>query len=672
MLIRRSGTQVIGERQAVSLPGEVDLATASDFDLGSLEVQPSTLQVRFGGASRTIEPRVMQVLVLLANERGSVVSRDRLIDCCWGGRIVGEDAINRCIAKVRRLGAESGAFEVETIPRVGYRLAAADAESSTAVTTRLFPARILLIAIAAVLVTALVAGGLWYWGTAEPQQPKVAVLSFTPLNADADTGNIGKSIAATVGNALVQTGALLPEGNIRTLDNARKWGAAIIVGGTVRRDGPTVVVTARVDSAGDGSTILTNEFPGDAGDSPALAGRVAAWLVPPVRMWSSFLPVESDAATNNEILRIFLTRNAGDLLRAWKLSRTLAAAKPNSGAAQLVVALLTSDVLAMIEPEQRQAAVESARQAAIRATRLLPDPARPRAVLECHFKPPGWLVLTPGCDRSTRAAIAADPDVPLLPFLFGWQLAQSGRFVEAVKFADMDLAQSPLGPGQLGLRIFVTRMSPYGAADEVLPQLEERMRRYMGPGALANFQFRAAIAQGDMVTADALLNDPKTASNSRGHSWDAMTPIAVGGARETIELVLRAVRTKSPADVTAMEKSCIPPPRDWTPPDPAFGTCLVGLTLVGNLDGVFALADRGYRDVECCSPADQERQWLVTGGDYYPREALFGKALAPVRADPRFVQLARRTGLLAYWKSGHPPDFCSFERVPVCQLLRAN
>jgi len=72
MLIRRSGTQVIGERQAVSLPGEVDLATASDFDLGSLEVQPSTLQVRVGGASRTIEPRVMQVLVLLANERGSV------------------------------------------------------------------------------------------------------------------------------------------------------------------------------------------------------------------------------------------------------------------------------------------------------------------------------------------------------------------------------------------------------------------------------------------------------------------------------------------------------------------------------------------------------------------------------------------------------------------------
>ena len=46
----------------------------------------------------------MQVLVALARRRGQVVSRDQLIETCWAGRVVGEDAINRCIAKVRRLG----------------------------------------------------------------------------------------------------------------------------------------------------------------------------------------------------------------------------------------------------------------------------------------------------------------------------------------------------------------------------------------------------------------------------------------------------------------------------------------------------------------------------------------------------------------------------------------
>jgi len=51
-----------------------------------------------------------------------VISRDRLVELCWGGRTIGEDAVNRCIAKVRRLAQEHGGFCVDTISRVGYRL----------------------------------------------------------------------------------------------------------------------------------------------------------------------------------------------------------------------------------------------------------------------------------------------------------------------------------------------------------------------------------------------------------------------------------------------------------------------------------------------------------------------------------------------------------------------
>ena len=64
----------------------------------------------------------MQALVALTEAKGAVVSRDALIDRCWSGRIVGEDAINRCIAKVRRLAdlAPHGAFTIETVSKVGY------------------------------------------------------------------------------------------------------------------------------------------------------------------------------------------------------------------------------------------------------------------------------------------------------------------------------------------------------------------------------------------------------------------------------------------------------------------------------------------------------------------------------------------------------------------------
>ncbi|MBU1516727.1 MAG: winged helix-turn-helix domain-containing protein [Alphaproteobacteria bacterium] len=71
-----------------------------------------------------LQPRVMQVLVTLSLADGAVVSRDDLIETCWGGRVVGEDAITLVMMKLRKLAARSGgAFVVETIPRVGYRLA---------------------------------------------------------------------------------------------------------------------------------------------------------------------------------------------------------------------------------------------------------------------------------------------------------------------------------------------------------------------------------------------------------------------------------------------------------------------------------------------------------------------------------------------------------------------
>jgi formylglycine-generating enzyme required for sulfatase activity/DNA-binding winged helix-turn-helix (wHTH) protein/dienelactone hydrolase len=103
-------------------PKPVDLADEPDFALGDLHVRPSSREVMIAGEREVLEPRVMQVLVALARRRGQVISRDQLIEECWAGRVVGEDAINRCIARVRRLAEAHGRFSIETIARVGYRL----------------------------------------------------------------------------------------------------------------------------------------------------------------------------------------------------------------------------------------------------------------------------------------------------------------------------------------------------------------------------------------------------------------------------------------------------------------------------------------------------------------------------------------------------------------------
>src|SRR6185369_12834455 len=102
----------------------ISLADEPAFALGELTVRPALRQIVCAvGREHILEPRVMQVLVALAKAGGSIVSRDRLIEQCWEGRIVGEDAINRVIARLRQFAqAEAAsAFRIETVPRVGYR-----------------------------------------------------------------------------------------------------------------------------------------------------------------------------------------------------------------------------------------------------------------------------------------------------------------------------------------------------------------------------------------------------------------------------------------------------------------------------------------------------------------------------------------------------------------------
>jgi len=111
----------------LAVPGKVDLAHEPAFRLGILEVEPSTRQLKSATRSETLEPRVMQVLVALFRF-GDILTKDDLILRCWDGRVVGDDAINRVLSRIRHVAADigHGSFSVETITKVGYRLHATE------------------------------------------------------------------------------------------------------------------------------------------------------------------------------------------------------------------------------------------------------------------------------------------------------------------------------------------------------------------------------------------------------------------------------------------------------------------------------------------------------------------------------------------------------------------
>lgn len=98
------------------------------FRVAGKTVRP--LQGRIESSSHQIrlEPRVMDLLVYLAQLQGQVVTRDAIIRDVWRGISVGDDVISRSVYLIRKAlndGNESPASpSIETIPKRGYRLVA--------------------------------------------------------------------------------------------------------------------------------------------------------------------------------------------------------------------------------------------------------------------------------------------------------------------------------------------------------------------------------------------------------------------------------------------------------------------------------------------------------------------------------------------------------------------
>lgn len=81
-----------------------DLALRPDFELGPMLLSPARRLIQGPGGEVHVEPLIMQVFLMLLDARGQVVTRTKLFDQCWGGVYVGDDSVNRAIAKVRRIG----------------------------------------------------------------------------------------------------------------------------------------------------------------------------------------------------------------------------------------------------------------------------------------------------------------------------------------------------------------------------------------------------------------------------------------------------------------------------------------------------------------------------------------------------------------------------------------
>jgi len=96
-------------------------------------VDPSTCQISQGEEVTRLEPKVMDLLVYMAEHSGEVLSRDELLDDVWQGAVVGYEALTNAVIKLRKAFDDDARHPrvIETYPKKGYRLIAEVQRSET-------------------------------------------------------------------------------------------------------------------------------------------------------------------------------------------------------------------------------------------------------------------------------------------------------------------------------------------------------------------------------------------------------------------------------------------------------------------------------------------------------------------------------------------------------------
>ncbi len=97
-----------------------------NFQVADWYVDVDANRIHCGEQNIKLESKVMTLLVYLAKNQGSVVSREQLEADVWTNRVISYDALTSCITRLRKvLGDDSRKpVYIETVPKKGYRLIA--------------------------------------------------------------------------------------------------------------------------------------------------------------------------------------------------------------------------------------------------------------------------------------------------------------------------------------------------------------------------------------------------------------------------------------------------------------------------------------------------------------------------------------------------------------------
>ncbi len=595
---------------AIAPRRRIELTREPDLIVGDVSIHPTACEVTTHGRRVRLQPRVMQVLVALARAAGQPVSREALLSVCWGDVTVGDDALNRCIQRLRRMaqGEATGSFVIETIPRVGYRLTSPGAASTL---------------------------GL----------PLLAVLPFDNLSGDPEMAHFSDGVAEEILQTVARGADLRVIGRTSSFQYrgpdkivsrlAAELRATHVLDGSVRRDATRVRISTQLIECAGQTTLWSERFDRDLTDIFALQDEIATAVASTLK--ATFAPAAAVGKVDPVAYDLYLRTRASrsgrhmPIVEAIRVLERAVSLAPRLTPAWAALAYRRAHVNRGTSLDEVDITVDRLEVAAAAEQALRLDPG-------CGLAHAALGMLLPWGDYEGREtalgrALTIGPRDPQTAVEMGWFLTNVGRIEEGLRYAAQSLELDPLNGAAANiysqLLAFVGRYDEsqrsYAVFRETLPFSPVFTMAPLGHASL----------KGDWKASDDLREAAVRLEWSGKYVAQALAAADIlrDPTPKGRERILAAIRER-------IEKT---------------GTVPLGALVIAYKKG---LADEVFSFIERASFAHLfDGDGPPPAGNYSPGVIFDRTANFEMMEDIRFVGLCAKLGLCRYWvKTGRWPD----------------
>lgn len=253
------------------------------FRIGAFDIEPLTGRIAGPSGETRVQPKVMDVLVFLAERAGDLVERETLLNSVWG-RVTSEEVLTRCISELRSaLGDERDRPRyIQTVPKRGYRLLERIEPKEAARPTVNEPA------------ARPTAAQLAADAPVRPPSPNAAmasigVLPFEIHSMDPAHQFLGDAFAAELQSTLARVDRLRVASRRSSfafkssVADVREIGAKLNVGyvitGSIRGNGRSVRVVAELNDSVSGMQVWAESYERSSDDLLAVEKEITAAIV---------------------------------------------------------------------------------------------------------------------------------------------------------------------------------------------------------------------------------------------------------------------------------------------------------------------------------------------------------------------------------------------------------